>query len=171
MVQPDDPFERELRWIVHLQEEVRMHDRIANHVEKFGGNPQGFKEMGDLLRKFQKGVASALPSGYRELRGNPKVEEMLASVGQAQMYHVYTVLSAHVHGNHSSTWLYRRNIGTKKEIGELIDPTMWHLPLWTSWKCLQLLGQSILDSIDSRTVPFISSQRCAVIDKVFTHFC
>jgi len=36
MVQPDDPFQRELRWLAHLQEEVRMHDRLVSRGVRFG---------------------------------------------------------------------------------------------------------------------------------------
>lgn len=35
MMQPDDPFQREVRWLAHIREEARMHERIAAQVPEF----------------------------------------------------------------------------------------------------------------------------------------
>src|ERR1700691_3210409 len=59
MVTPDDPFDRELRWLAHLQEEERMHKRIAGKVERLGGNPSGFQQRHDSIHAFRMGVISA----------------------------------------------------------------------------------------------------------------
>jgi len=166
MVQPDDPFQRELRWLAHLQEEVRMHDRLVSRGLRFGSvDLHPIKERGDQIREFQKHVVSKLPTGYSELKGNPSVEEMLESVGQAQVYPCYIQLAAYVHGTHSATWLYRRNLGNQKELGDYIEPEKWFLPLWTSWKCIQVLGQFFFDRLDSEPAPFIDSEKCETIDK------
>jgi uncharacterized protein DUF5677 len=169
MVQPDDLFQRELRWLAHLQEEVRMHERLVTKIAKFGGDPQIYKEQGARLRKFQEDVASALPAGYPRLPGNPSVEDMLESVGQRQVYPVYVLLAGYVHGTHASTWLFRKHLGTFKEDGEFISTENWRLPLWTSWKCLQVLGQYVLGRLKAGTPDFLSQEDCVEVDQAFDH--
>lgn len=130
MVQPDDPYQREVRWLVHLEEDARLNEQIATRVGKFGGDARIFQERGITLRDFVDGVSAKLPVGYRKPPRNPNVEDMLESIGQKKMYSVYRLLAAYVHGGHASTWLYRQHLGTNKEIGEFIAPAEWHLPLW-----------------------------------------
>src|SRR5437879_3921364 len=64
MVTPSDPFEREVRWLAHLEEEARMHERIAGKVARFGGNPTYFENQRDSIRSFRTGVVGLLPAGY-----------------------------------------------------------------------------------------------------------
>ena len=63
MVTPDDPFEREVRWLAHLEEEERMHERIAGKVVRFGGAPTHFERQRDSLRTFRTDVVRSLPPG------------------------------------------------------------------------------------------------------------
>jgi len=165
MVQPDDPFQREVRWLAHLTEEARTHDRIAIKVDKFGGDAEFFRSQAKLLESFRKGVAMRLPAGVAELAGNPSVEAMLESVGQTKVYSVYTLLAAYVHGTHASTWIYRRNLGTQKELGEFIRPKDWYLPLWTSWKTIQVLGSYLLDRLRSDHNEFVDVELSMRIDE------
>ena len=84
MITPNDPFEREVRWLAHLQEEERIQERLARKVVPFGGDPTHFNKHRDQLRNFRTGVVSALPPGYAELPGDPSVEQMLESIGQTR---------------------------------------------------------------------------------------
>ncbi len=154
IVQPDDPFDREVRWLSHLAEEERLHKAVSESVAKSGGNPAAFKQRHAEIRDFRTGVARALPAGYSELPGNPGVEGMLANLGQKQLYSLYRVLAQYVHGGHASTWLYRTGLGTLKQGGEFISPTDWHPPLYVAWKNLQVFGESILRSLKSEAPDF-----------------
>jgi len=167
MVQPDDPFQREVRWLVHLKEEARMFKQLVPKIVKAGGDPKFFQERGDLLHKFHADVAGTLPAGCLELPGNPSIEQMLENVGQRQIYLLYTQLSTFVHGGHASTWLYRRHLGTSKEHGEFVSSEDWHLPLWTSWMCLQVWGQFVLDRLKTPTAEFISPEQRIQIKQAF----
>ena len=159
MVTPDDPFEREVRWLAHLQEEERMHERIAGRVAQFGGNPASFQQQRDNIRAFRTGVIDVLPPGYTPLPGNPSVEQMLGDIGQKRVYSIYTLLAAYVHGSHSATSLYRRNLGTFKEHGEFVDAESWYLALWTSSKTLHVLGSYVLDHLKATNPESISDDQ------------
>jgi hypothetical protein len=86
MVQPDDPFDREVRWLAHLAEEERLLKAVSDSAAKSGGKPAVFKQRHAQIRNFRTGVARALPAAYSELPGNPGVEGMLANLGQKQLY-------------------------------------------------------------------------------------
>jgi hypothetical protein len=157
MITPSDPFECELRWLVHLEEEERMHEKIAERVTRFGGDPTRFKDHSASLRSFRTGVIGSLPSGYAVLSGNPSVEQMVESIGQSQVYNVYTMLAAYVHGSHAATYLYRRDLGTAKKRGEFIAACNWYIPLWTSWKSLQVLGAYTLKRLKATQLGFLEN--------------
>lgn len=159
MVQPDDPFQKEVRWLAHLQEEERMQERLANKATHFGANPDPFIKNSSLLREFRTGVVGVLPHGYSELPGNPSVETMLQDLGEKQMYTVYVSLSAFVHGSHAATWLYRRGLGVSKEHGEFIRPNSWQLPLWTTWTTFLVLGGYLLGHLGARVSRFMTRER------------
>jgi len=156
MVTPDDPFDREVRWLAHLEEEERMHDRIAGKVTRLGGNPANLEKDRDTIKRFRKDVERVLPAGYSPLPGNPSVEQMLEDIGQKQVYSFYTLLCAYVHGGHASTSLYRRNLGTFREDGEFIEPGSWHLALWMSWKNFQVICPYVLERLGATGHDYIS---------------
>ena len=165
IVQPDDPFDREVRWLAHLAEEERMLKAIGESAARHGGNPASFEQQHRQLRDFRMGVARVLPPGYSELRGNPGVEQMLENLGQKQTYPLYRILAQYVHGGHASTWLYRRNFGTLKQTGEFISPTDWQAPLHMAWQNLQVFGQCILRSLKSKTPEFLSDEEILSLDR------
>jgi hypothetical protein len=164
IVQPDDPFDREVRWLAHLAEEERLHKAVSESVAKSGGNPVMFKQLHAEIRNFRTGVARALPAGYSELPGNPGVEGMLENLAQKQMYFLYRILAQYVHGGHASTGLYRRGLGTLKQGGEFISPKEWHTALHTAWKNLQIFGESILRSLKSTAPEFLTTEEILDLD-------
>jgi Family of unknown function (DUF5677) len=156
MVRPDDPFEREVRWLAHLAEEERILKAVCESAVKHGGNPVAFKQRHDQISGFRTSVARLLPMGYSQLPGNPGVESMLDDLGQKQTYSIYRLLAQYVHGGNASTWLYRRNFGTLKQIGEFISPVNWQAPLHTAWYSLQVFGEGILRSLKSEIPEFVT---------------
>jgi len=165
MIQPDDPFDREVRWLAHLAEEERLHKVVSESVTKFGGDPAMFKQRHAEIKEFRTGVARVLPAGYSELPGNPGVEQMLESLGQKQTYSLYRLLAQYVHGGHASTRLYRRGYGSLKQGGEFISPADWQAPLHMAWKNLQVFGGSILLSLKSRTPEFLTEEEILRLDR------
>lgn len=168
MVQPNDPYDREINWLVHIREEARLNKQISDNVIKSGGDARIFQERASTLRDFADEVAAALPAGYAELPRNPRVEDMLETIEQGKIYPFYRLLAAYVHGGHTSTWLYRRHLGTYKEHGEFITPADWYIPLNASWSSVHLLGPYILEHLGASEPQFVSPEDAAAIDSAFT---
>lgn len=158
MVDSDDPFVREARWLAHLQSEEQMCDRISNRVNAESSEYQDLKKRAEQLKGFRLNVSSKLPEHVAPLRGLPKMDEMLKSFGGKDLYFWYILLSQYVHGTHEATWLYRKQIGPEPELGEYIDPVDWYLPLRLSWICLTELGGPIIRRLNARK-PFLPAKR------------
>jgi hypothetical protein len=54
MVQPDDPFQKEVRLLAHHQEEERMQERLANKATHFGANPDPFNKSYRVIRASKR---------------------------------------------------------------------------------------------------------------------
>jgi hypothetical protein len=164
IVQPDDPFEREVRWLAHLAEEERLLKAVSDSATKNRGNPAIFQEKEAQIRDFRTGVARALPAGYSQLHGNPSVEKMLQDFGHQRTYTQYRLLAQYVHGGHSATWLYRRNLGNLKEPGEFISPSGWQAPFDMAWRILMVFGQSVLRSLKAKKPEFLTAREVRDFD-------
>ena len=57
LVQPDDHYDREVRWLVHLEEDARLNDKIAARVASHGGDGRTFQERGATFRKSIAGFS------------------------------------------------------------------------------------------------------------------
>lgn len=164
MVQPSDPYDREVRWVAHVKDDARLNEQVTTRVTKSGGDPRMFQERGATLRDFANKVAAKLPAGYSELPGNPSVESMLEDIGTKHMYPIYSILSAYIHGGHASTGHYRKHLGRFKEFGEFTSPAEWYLPLWSSWSTVHFLGQYVLEHLGASKAQFVSSEEAAAIN-------
>lgn len=165
MIQPDDPFNREVRWLAHIREEERLREAIVKAAEKNGGNTAVLETHYRELRDFRMAVSQALPQAYSELSGNPGVEAMLETVNQKRMYSLYRLLAQYVHGGHASTGLYRKGLGTGKMGGEFIHAREWHLPLNTVWKNLRIFGEYLLEHLRAGTAEFLTQIEIDLIDR------
>jgi hypothetical protein len=131
LLDPDDPFEREARWLVHLEEEVKIQKRLEAAFSKAPTNSAS-------IRDFVDGVRSKLPSDIAVLKQVPKFDEMLKAIGMPEKCSVYAFLSQTVHATHHGTSHYRQNLGSMKVLGDFASPTDWWLPLSTIWLFLAL---------------------------------
>jgi hypothetical protein len=167
MVQPEDPFACEVRYLAHLAEEERLLRAISERVIQFGGDPVVFTEQLTPIREFRVRVAAALPPGFTELPGNPSVEEMLKALNQGQTYAIYRLLAQFVHGGHSATWTYRKGLGTLRQTGEFVTSGSWYIPLWTAWKSLQVFGGLLLRCLKAAQPVFLTPEEVGLLDLSF----
>lgn len=173
MVDSNDPFERELRWLAHLREEERVHERLAKrqHDTDLG---RSARESTVFIRKFREAVEGVLPPGKRlPLKHNATVDEMLAALNSEHLYVPYIHLSQFLHGGHAATWLYRQGgLGNKKRHGEFVDVAQWHLPLWVCWTSLLELGGMTLWRIGHQGRSFLTADVTAraksILDEIRT---
>lgn len=143
MVNSNDPYLRETRWLAHLQEEERVYERAAKRW------PGKFAGQAAQLREFRQGVEAMLPPQAERLKHNPTVDQMFEAFDGKQLYPLYIYMSQFVHGGHLATSLYRKGLGTMRQTGEYVSPSSWYLPIRMCWLALSELGSHMLWRIGS----------------------
>lgn len=131
LLAPGNPFDREARWLVHLEHEINVQNRLASVDSNASTNLA-------VIRNFVDGVRSKLPPGTVAPKSLPSFEAMLTSIGMSEKYIVYTFLSQTTHATHHGTSHFRKHLGTMKLLGEFTTPKDWWLPLSTVWWFLAL---------------------------------
>lgn len=126
MLQPDDPFEREGRWLLHLESETSIRSRIS---KLFSKEQENVGKVADFAAK----VRAALPAGTSVPKALPKFDRLLDAVGLPEKYIAYAYLSQTAHATHYGAGLNRRHLGTDKEFGEFVVAKDWWLPLSIQW--------------------------------------
>lgn len=163
MVDADDPFDREARWLAHLQEEERVYQRAASR-SSVPADAARFKAHANAIVEFREGVADLLPKHVKPLRGNPSLEEVSRSIGGAHLYSLYIYLSQFVHGGHLATGLYRQNLGTEKKLGEFVVPANWYIAFRLCWLSLSHPGNVVLSRVSNSPVTYLSpAQEVSVV--------
>jgi Family of unknown function (DUF5677) len=154
LVDVDDPFDREARYLAYLAAEERYLKRISGRlVDQEIASKLVQREQ--TIRNFRLGVTSQLPQRIRQLPGTPSFEEMLTTLGGESIYPMYIMLSQAIHGEHAATWYYRSGgLGTHQKVGEFIKPTDWWLPLKVCFLSLSRSPQIILPRLG------IASDQC-----------
>lgn len=163
MVNANDVFEREVRWLAHLQEEERVFERVAKRRRDEGLDDQSLNERAAERTRFRLAVTAELPPGKVLLKRNPPMDEMLASLGSEHLYTLYIYLSQFVHGGHTATWLYRKGLGTERAPGEYIDPGQWYTLLRMCWLTLIEPGSLVLRRLGFGSRYFMSAARMTQI--------
>jgi hypothetical protein len=152
MVDHNDPFVRESRWLAHMAEEERVYERSAKRYAEMGYDASNLLERAASIKEFRVAVESKMPAYVELLKHNPTVDDMLGQLGGKVLYPLYIFLSQAVHGGHLATGIYRKGLGNLKEPGEYISPSHWFVPLRVSWLALSQLGALTLRRLgrDSR---------------------
>jgi len=143
MAASDDPFEREVRWLAHLQGEEEYYLKMASKLKKFGHGDDE-KKTGETIRRFRNDVASKLPASYKPLKQLPNLYQMLESLGEERKYPMYIFGCQFAHGTHHATGLYRKHLGTAKVFGEYIAEKDWAACFSMTWYSLHASGECFL---------------------------
>lgn len=131
LLQPDDPFDREARWLLQLHSEIRARERIAAFTARHG---QQREDAGlAAIREFHSAVSARMPPGRHTTGHMPDTRTLLDQLGLPEKYLAHVILSQHVHGTHYGTASYRRHLGTCKELGEFGTPADWCFVLSICW--------------------------------------
>ena len=168
LVNADDPFDREARWLVHLASEERYHNRIANIADRLRleWNVAGLRQQEKKIRDFRLSVEAKLPPHIRRLERSPSFDAMLAELGGEELYSFYVRLSQTAHGEHAATWLYRAGgLGTENRQGEFITPRDWFFPLRTAFLSFSAPAQIFLDRVACSAEKYLSDDLRRKIDE------
>ena len=134
LVNADDPFDREARWLAHLASEERYLGRLADRLAKLGNNVTALRQRETTIRSFRLAVDEKLPQHVARLKGTPDFEAMLTGLAGKNLYSFYLFLSQSAHAEHATTSFYRDGgLGTEKRIGEFVKPADWFIPLRVSF--------------------------------------
>ncbi len=105
LLTPDDPFERECRWLAHFASEIEAYER-SNRMVKIARFDTRLKQ----LMEFHARVKAALPDGYEVPKRVPNFRRMLEEIGRPEAYLMYIQLSQYSHGAHMATGTYRKHL-------------------------------------------------------------
>lgn len=105
MLDPEDPFEREVRWLAQLAEEEEYYERLFKKSSELGGPLEDVETRRKVIGKFRTDVEGALPDGYETLKRVPNFAQMLGTLGLERQYLLYMDSSQFTHGTQVATGL------------------------------------------------------------------
>lgn len=159
MLDPDDPLERDARYLALLREEEDFLTHISddevsiNHVRQ--------------VREFIEGVSALLPHDVAVPAGRQRLLQMLRDIEAEDLYLHYRHLSQYAHGTFFAIRHYQRHLGTLKEFGEWIEEPMWSLPLSVGFLAIGKTGSLWLHHLGGSQFTFVSaSWKKAVEDAI-----
>jgi len=97
LVQPDDPMDREGRWLGWYGALERLY---ANLAADFRSHPQVAESMATTSQhymQYRRKIEALLPTGHKAV-GAASVEQMLIQLAAAQLYPLYRYTSQYQHG-------------------------------------------------------------------------
>jgi hypothetical protein len=157
MATPNDPFQREVNWLVHMKSEEDYYMRVASQLARFGAD-EAWQEAAGRIKRFRLHVTDALPEGYALPKALPNVYEMLASLGEERRYIAYRTLCQYAHGTHFASGLYRKHLGPPRDIGEYFTPEDWWPCFAVSWYSLHTSGRRLLEIAGGNVTDFLSAE-------------
>jgi hypothetical protein len=153
MLRPVDPYEREVRWVMHLRTAIEHCSKLENRAltevaAAYAARRQQFE-------KFDKDISRLLSErGYSIPKQAPKIWEMIKDIGEPNLYQFYILLSAYTHTNFEAGTLYRQNLGNSKILGEFITAKDWRLPLEVTWKSFWVTAHDFLYWVEADMTRF-----------------
>ncbi len=172
LVNADDPFDREARWLVHLASEERYLNRIsriADRSQRLKWDVANLRTKEKSIRNFRLAVEAKLPPHIRRLERSPPFDAMLAELGSEALYLFYVKLSQTAHGEHAATWLYRAGgLGTENRSGEFITPGDWLIPLRVGFLSFTHPAQIFLGRVAGSAGMYLSDELCQKIEETLS---
>jgi hypothetical protein len=163
MCLPDDPFEREVRWVMMLEHDLRQWKAIVEspHVVAGSGARIGERRKGRL--EFAREVRILLEKGgYQFPNGRfPKVFQMVKEIDDERLYLSYRYLSFYSHSSFHAVETFVVGLGTAKQFGEYTTTSDWCGALDVSWYCFYSCALMYLKEIEADVDGFRASARAA----------
>lgn len=150
MLQPVDPFEREVRWVLHMRSAAEHCGKLEKNSHTPPAIAKAFAEDKASYQDFDTAISKLLVErGYPVPKQAPNIWEMLKALGEPHLYLFYIRLSAFTHTNYEAGSLYRKHLGGAKKLGEFIAPGDWHLAIDATWKSFFFLAKTYLYWIEA----------------------
>jgi Family of unknown function (DUF5677) len=144
MLQPDDRYEAECRWLALLDEWESIERKLVREVPE---RAEFHTARAQAVRDFREGVIRALPSDYRPPQ-MPNFRDILIALDNPQMYRFYREGSQYIHGSMYAGTSYSKNLGTMRKLGDFTSTVDWVLPLRLCWLSLREATRFILQRLE-----------------------
>ncbi len=155
MLRPVDPYEREVRWVLHLRSATEHCSKLERSAHTPKDTAAAYGRRRQSYEQFDTDISKLLSErGYSLPKQAPKIWEMLKDIGDPHLYQFYILLSAYTHTNFEAGSLYRQNLGCGKELGEFITSSDWRLPLEVAWKSFFLIARDFLYWVEADMATF-----------------
>ncbi|TDK25843.1 hypothetical protein E2F48_11515 [Arthrobacter crusticola] len=137
LLQPEDEWEREARWLALLHEGVRLGDRKeTKDVPTLAAQSKRMKE-------FAEAVAAKLPEGMA-VPGMDSIQSILAAEGEGLAL-FYVMASQYTHATEHATRFWRVNLGIDASHGEFVGAKDWLQPLWMSYLSFRVTALRLIE--------------------------
>jgi len=158
LLQPDDPFAREARWLSQLRNGEEYYKKTSDVLAKFNVDNQYFKGREKMIKEFREGITKLLPSEHKVVNKMPNLRDMLVALKDEERYVLYIHLSQYTHGSHFATEVYRKNLGTKQVFGEHIEPSNWQVPLAACWYTMATAATLVISRLNGNVSAYITQE-------------
>jgi hypothetical protein len=130
LVDCDNPFEREGRWLGFIAEEVQSRTRAAKRLSSDGHTDLAAEnlQVAQELESHRQDVVRLLPAGISQ-QPLPKFDALLTKTNTSISYAIYMIGSQYTHGTSWALARFRQGLGTKRQFNEIKDNSSWILPL------------------------------------------
>jgi hypothetical protein len=168
MLKPDDPFDRESRWLANLGQTARFHEQLSHEFESLGFEDRVVDDERDVaatIRSFAQGVTDKLPERIEPIPKVPPLREMVRELDIPERYVAYRLGSQFTHVAGYAIGIYRRNLGTAVDLGEFLEPSQWIAPLHMTWWSLWMPTARLLSLLQGDVEAFKASLPVRAIEK------
>jgi hypothetical protein len=137
LLQPDDVWQREARFVAFLTEGIRI------KREETEGLPHIVAQSASI-EEFRDGVSAKLIEKGIPVQKMDTMKNILLAedVGLAQFY---VLASQYTHALELGTRSYRKDLGTKAVYGEFVEAKDWIQPVWMAYSSFRVTALRLID--------------------------
>jgi hypothetical protein len=161
MLHPEDPYERESRYLALLKETEQLARFATREYEEMGAKDatvHGHASLAESLREFREAVTAQLPAGVVPPKRVPRLEDMIAESGFRARYLLFKFQCQYAHTTNYATGIYRRGgLGDAMKLGDFTEPNIWAEPLHLTWWSLTAPTKRLLDVMGADSKAFAAS--------------
>jgi Family of unknown function (DUF5677) len=131
MVNHEDPYEREIRLVCYINEEIKVQKKIADREPKLPADElRQLTEQINKLTEYRNKVVSKYSSNNPQKtidsdQGCPNFEAMCKGITNKDLYKNYIYLSQYAHGNRTAIESFSRGFCENQKMGDYLEPRHW----------------------------------------------
>lgn len=155
--------ERNLRWLAHLEEELRVYERSALHAPSSSPMAEHFRSVAETYKKQVQSIKEQVAKGSKA-PSIPTAQSLMQLAGMERFYPLYIYMSQFVHGGHSATWQFKGGAGLVSFGEEIVTERDWSIPVCAAWSVFSQCADKTLRRCGKRESTCLSPQSLERID-------